>query len=285
MANKVLTKFESNNNTYIALHKVKLTGITNGGGSVVKDHADLTGEVDLSPIFPAASAANAYKGLALNSEGNKIEWTKFSQEPDWEQEDQTKLDFIKHRPAIKRDTSSASLAPDRNTGVRLNDVTGNTASGSYALAEGAQTQATGTMSHAEGYQTIASGEGAHAENNATRAIGNNSHAEGVGSYAEGWAAHAEGHSTAASGVRSHAEGYESKAKGEGGHAEGYQTITSEGALYSHAEGYKTLTIGLYAHAEGNQTTASGEGAHAEGNGTKATGNNSHAEGYKTTASV
>lgn len=153
MANKVLTKFESNNNTYIALHKVKLTGITNGSGSVVKDHADLTGEVDLSPIFPAASAANAYKGLALNSEGNKIEWTKFSQEPDWEQDNQTKLDFIKHRPAIKRDTSSSSLAPDRNTGVRLNDVTGNVASGNYSLAEGSGTTASGNAGHAEGLRT------------------------------------------------------------------------------------------------------------------------------------
>ena len=52
---------------------------------------------------------------------------------------------------------------------------------------------------------------------------------------------------------------------------------------SHAEGYLTKSSGMYSHAEGNSTEASGEGSHAEGRSTKAIGTYSHAEGSSTSA--
>lgn len=45
-------------------------------------------------------------------------------------------------------------------------------------------------------------------------------------------------------------------------AEGYDTIAS--GKYSHAEGIRTTASGTYSHAEGMLTTASGEYSHAEG---------------------
>ena len=65
-------------------------------------------------------------------------------------------------------------------------------------------------------------------------------------------------------------------------AEGYNTTAS--GNYSHAEGYNTTASGNYSHAEGCTTTASGNYSHAEGESTKAIGNYSHAEGASTTAS-
>lgn len=68
MANKVLTKFELDNNTYTALHKIKLSGVP------YVTRATTSGELDLSPIFPAVSAADAGKALKINSEGTVLEW-------------------------------------------------------------------------------------------------------------------------------------------------------------------------------------------------------------------
>ena len=225
--------------------------------------------------------------------------------PDWEQETTTESDFIKHRPAIKRDTSSSSLTPDRNTGVRLNDVTGNVASGAYSVAEGQGTKATGQNSHAEGSGTSASGgfgshaEGlntkasgseSHAEGNSTTASGPCSHAEGDNTTASKQASHAEGARTSAAAINSHAEGYRTTANAEGSHVEGYMTVTSEGASYAHAEGYQTKAVGTYSHAEGQGTVAgdgingNDPGAHAEGVNTKALAEASHAEGKNTTVS-
>ena len=59
-------------------------------------------------------------------------------------------------------------------------------------------------------------------------------------------------------------------------AEGYQTTAS--GECSHAEGYHTTASGNNSHAEGRFTTASGECSHAEGYGTTASSNYSHAEG-------
>ena len=55
-------------------------------------------------------------------------------------------------------------------------------------------------------------------------------------------------------------------------------------FFSIEEGFKTTASGKYSHAEGSYTTASGEYSHAEGRSTTASGEYSHAEGYGTTAS-
>lgn len=52
---------------------------------------------------------------------------------------------------------------------------------------------------------------------------------------------------------------------------------------SHAEGYLTTSSGMYSHAEGVSTEASGEGSHAEGQYTKSIGTYSHSEGVSTRA--
>ena len=92
----------------------------------------------------------------------------------------------------------------------------------------------------------------------------------------------EGFKTTASGESSHAEGNYTTASGNYSHAEGNKATASGES--SHAEGNDTTASGNYSHAEGHYTTASGESSHAEGSGTTASGESSHAEGYYTKAS-
>ena len=70
--------------------------------------------------------------------------------------------------------------------------------------------------------------------------------------------------------------------GEFSFAEGYDTIAS--GVRSHAEGWLTNASGNYSHAEGRSTQATKETSHAEGEQTKATAIASHAEGSNTKAS-
>ena len=98
----------------------------------------------------------------------------------------------------------------------------------------------------------------------------------------GWLSTEEGYSTTASGLYSHAEGYSTTASSNYSHAEGYETTAS--GECSHAEGQFTTASSLYSHTEGYSTTASGECSHAEGCNTTASGEYSHAEGRFTTAS-
>ena len=97
--------------------------------------------------------------------------------------------------------------------------------GSYATAEGQNTEASGNSSHAEGQNTEASGNSSHAEGQNTEASGNSSHAEG--------------YSTKASGYYTHAEGCHTEALNNFSHAEGESTRT--GASYQHVQG--TYNIG------------------------------------------
>lgn len=90
--------------------------------------------------------------------------------------------------------------------VLINSVSGNTASGNYATAEGQQTTASGDQSHAEGYRTIASQTSSHAEGWDTRADGLYSHTEGANTRSFGWASHAEGYKTVSLASGSHSEG-------------------------------------------------------------------------------
>lgn len=71
------------------------------------------------------------------------------------------------------------------------------------------------------------------------------------------------------------------ASGEYSHAEGMNNIAS--GSVSHAEGWSTVASGSYSHAEGYETTASESRSHAEGWVTEATGQAAHAEGFATHA--
>lgn len=71
------------------------------------------------------------------------------------------------------------------------------------------------------------------------------------------------------------------ASGQYSHAEGVNNIASDAA--SHAEGYGVKASGSYSHAEGYETTASESRSHAEGWSTEATGEAAHAEGFATHA--
>ena len=81
---------------------------------------------------------------------------------------------------------------------------------------------------------------------------------------------------------SFAEGYNTVASGNASHSEGYETMAL--GSNSHAEGSNTKTSGIDSHAEGQTTISSGTASHAEGNRTIASGAYSHAEGEETKAS-
>ena len=124
-----------------------------------------------------------------------------------------------------------------NDGAKMSNCT---ASGEYAVAEGAGTRATGTNSHAEGYYTTASGDYSHAEGNRTIASGLTSHAEGNGTKASGVYSHAEGGNTTASSWASHAEGGATTASGDYSHTEGYGTSATTQS--EHASGQYNISL-------------------------------------------
>lgn len=80
--------------------------------------------------------------------------------------------------------------------------------------------------------------------------------------------------------------YQDKNYIAGNGAEIFNSYLTNKALgqYSHAEGEMTNAIGFVSHAEGGGTVAYGMQSHAEGLGTEAYGNDSHAEGWCTIAS-
>ena len=259
-----------------------------------KGIAIVSKDIQHTNTITAQTTKEAYK-VTLDAQGH-VNGTPEVYQPDWEVEDQTKSDFIKHRPAIKRDSSSSALSPDRNTGVVLNNITGNAASGNYALAEGSGTSATGIAAHAEGLNTQATANYAHAEGSTSVASGPSSHAEGYQTTASDDYAHAEGYMSTAAGDDSHAEGYQTSAEGANSHAEGWQTQALEenahaegggtiaNAINAHAEGSATSALALATHAEGTQTVALSNYSHAEGQETEARGIASHVEGYMTLTS-
>lgn len=110
--------------------------------------------VDIYAALPDIDS-EAHNGvLGLDSEG-KLVWKKSAivETPDWNQDDSEASDFIKHRPAIRRDSTSPSDGIDSNTGIIMGVVSGpdaNVASGDASFAHGATTNAMGEASHAEG---------------------------------------------------------------------------------------------------------------------------------------
>ena len=85
-------------------------------------------------------------------------------------------------------------------------MSGCTASGKNAVAEGSGTTAGSYYSHAEGQSTSATSEDSHAEGYSTTASGHHSHAEGSGTTASGQWSHAEGVGTSTTTLNEHASG-------------------------------------------------------------------------------
>ena len=186
---------------------------------------------------------------------------------DWNQNDETSIDYIKNRTHWTEDDGTVHKLDNKYS---KSNVEGQTFT--YKVGESIIST------------TKTASQGAEIYNNYTDnvAIGANSHAEGSGTKALGLYSHAEGWDTEASGSYApHAEGYSTVASGHYSHAEGSSTTAS--GLSSHAEGVDTEASGDYSHAEGSSTTASGHSSHAEGNGTVASGDFSHAAGYHTTS--
>ena len=155
MANKVLTKFELNNtNTYNALHKIKLSGIKNGEASEVVSHATVNGDVDLSPIIPTVTVANAGKALMISSEGDRLSWSEAG-----------KVDDVK-TGTVSRVVNKVAELPSMSKGTGTDSIV----LGSLNAAN-ADSRASGELAVVEGYQTYASGQYAHAEGSGTNARG------------------------------------------------------------------------------------------------------------------
>ena len=113
---------------------------------------------------------------------------------------------------------------------------GNTATGTYAHAEGESCDATGLGSHSEGTGTTASSFGSHAEGWGTISSNAGAHAEGMTTIASNSAAHAEGKGTAAGGEAAHAEGISTAASGDASRSAG---------AYTTANKYAQSTFGTY----------------------------------------
>lgn len=260
------------------------------------------------PIKKVASQSLFYneveERLYLTLDG--ISWKSINKQANWQQDDETAVDYIKNKPTVDQTYSSTSENAQSGKAVAesIKDMPTNLVNGSSrgslrtieaksedeeytigecAFAEGYKTKASGSPSHAEGESTNALGKASHAEGKITNAMGEASHSEGYNTKASGKASHAEGNDTEASGDYSHVEGSSNtKASGEVAHAEGVNTQAS--GNYSHSEGSRTEASGNVSHAEGYDTKALGFVSHTEGRLTNASGKYTHAEGLHTTAS-
>ena len=271
-------------------------------------------------VYDASENPNGFKyeRFKIGDGKTNVNNLPFAQvQPDWNETDSTKLEFINNKPAVKKGTGTDA--------VIIGDTTNNTAAGEYAVAEGCGSWALGSYASSSGMRTIAYGNSSFAEgagqkepitgwddiedptsltaedivekwnetfaeasdaNNGmviSAAVGDYSHVEGWGNLASANATHAEGKHTQATETYAHAEGRSTKATAYAAHAEG--RLTTASAQTAHAEGYETTASGAEgAHAEGYLTVASNSSTHAEGRETNATGYRAHAEGLKTIAS-
>ncbi len=102
----------------------------------------------------------------------------------------------------------------------------------------------------------------------------------LGNIDVGQNAYAIGYNTIAQGRESFAAGRDNKVVGEYGHVVGYGNVVSYAA---HSAGRDNKALGDASHAEGSQNKAFGHNAHAEGRKTQAKGYASHSEGFETQA--
>lgn len=212
-------------------------------------------------------------------------------QPDWDQNDNTKADFIKNKPHIKGNALGgiAEGNIENKPGGRYSHTEGHQCidqswnynattqsyyvNGDFSLFKGA------TVYYNDISAVIADAVAQDGRTNyffssnpfpqtnihvkiITGALTVNAHAEGVATMATGGSSHAEGSYTLASGYYAHSEGNWTIAKGED----------------SHAEGQGSKALGYAAHAEGSYSVAEGNYSHAEGKGTKANRRSLHVFG-------
>ena len=208
---------------------------------------------------------------------------------DWNQNDETALDFIKNKPDIlTSDVLNGKMDAENPVGsgtFSMGRMEGTTI-GAASFTHGAGAEASGFHSFAKGLYPKASGEYSHAEGYSVAATGDHSYSFGNWATATGKYSYSFGEDTKASSNYSHAEGYRSIAttdKNESVTVAAYGLYNSDYQC-AHAEGYGTVACGIGSHTEGLSTKAEGEGSHAEGRQTLSSGTASHAEGYNTTAS-
>ena len=117
-------------------------------------------------------------------------------QPDWAQNDETAVDYIKNKPTVDQTYSSTSENAQSGKAVAesikdmptnlvngssygsLRTIRAKTMLGTCAFAEGYATEASGKNSHAEGYNTTASGNNSHAEGSYTTASSSYQHVQG-----------------------------------------------------------------------------------------------------------
>lgn len=209
------------------------------GGTTVVANPSGTASENLTKL----QVGDSIYDIPTGGDGGILPAPLFSEETSY-----TKGDYVTYNGNTYRFTTDKSAGAWDSTKVEQEYAMGarvtsgkksGTILGSYATAEGQNTEASGFYSHAEGANTIASGFYSHAEGSGTTASGQYSHAEGQNTEASGNSSHAEGYSTKASGYYSHAEGCHTEALNNFSHAEGYNTKT--GASYQHVQG--TYNIG------------------------------------------
>lgn len=241
--------------------------------------------------------------------------SKFNVQPDWNQTDETKADYIINKPAIQNGSGENSIQQGTNTQAITIDSSASgsgTISGSFGYRITAydkenrivtlydyQNNITNELAVGDVYTIIFINnydlhgvveEISVSENIARVKISNvindtldpDVGIENITSIRNVFFVPAKPHCGYIEiGRATHTEGYETRAVGLYSHAEGCYSRAY--GKYSHAEGVDT-TAAYAGHAEGNETKALGLTAHAEGYLSEATGKQSHAEGYNTLAS-
>lgn len=175
---------------------------------------------------------------------------------------------------------------------------GNTATGSYAvalnqnntaisldaLATGENTTASGRQSFSGGFNTTASGDASFAHGATTLAQGTNSFAAGAETEAIGTGAAAFNNQTNAIGINSFAIGGNTTASGEASFASGVSTLsqgigsvssglsTNAAANGTHVSGVASTATGLFSSAQGDNCLAQGQASIAMGYIAEARGN-------------
>lgn len=147
------------------------------------------------------------------------------------------------------------LTSNKVGGVAIG-VSGTSAEGEVAFAQGFGCSASAIATYAQGANCRATGPYSHSEGNGCHSKGQRSHAEGESCTTNAGVSHAEGNfcSTDTNGGSAHAEGSYTNANGAASHTEGYRTITTEGG--SHAQGcWNKVEGGQFAFMHGCGTDA------------------------------
>ena len=210
------------------------------------------------------------------------------EQADWNQNDDTKVDYVKNKPAIKAGIGNNSILENNSIGVKTKyySITWNNNKfrGSSIIPTGIPLYLTDDCTGTSYTCTECTMDPSSIMYKYIYTFNSNPSSSTrrlyLGNQNNGQNSHAEGNSIAL-GMNAHSEGNNTLASGDASHAEGNSTIAN--GLYAHAEGANTYAYGT-SHAEGQSTVAKNSGAHAEGGYTEANAVRSHAEGLGTLAS-